>query len=612
MVHLGFPISLLFTVKGELGPLKDVDKQVEAFAMRMRLTGRDMMRLGGAIDRFFSRVQSGIYGVLKGSLDWEAAQEDIRWAWEDIGAVLGDVLAPALEWLANLLEWIAEILEANPWLAYLVGVILVAAWIGKLIGQVMSLVGALNIWFGVLLRVHAAHVGLGASIHAFFTYLRGGQAALEAYLMNLQKTQKVTTNYVQTALDQFLSSQIQQIKGTRKAVKATRGLGRATKGLTPAMRGIGIGVGIFGLFLGIILAAEPIMELFGSFIEAISPALEVLAGIFEPIIDYIAEWIEQNPELAAGILAALAAILGILAFSGTFEGFLGKIWDFMKGAPGMMPGLSKNIKNLAYAIFFLAAAIGVLVISFGAAIWLIGQTKFTIPEVIALIWNLTAAITMLLGVLIIFRIALKLAHVTLAPLCPVLMTLAAFLLAIGATVFLIGAGFMLMGLGVQFAAQGLLSLVGYIPQLIVMVPLLFGLAAGFGALALAATLAIVPLMGLSVAFFALSASILALAGTLAFLQAIGLGGVAESIAHGITVALIPKMQAGGIVERGGMAILHPGEEVVPARVTRRKERAEVPTSVSINFYGPVTSRDFVERDVIPLVKEAVERELRRV
>ena len=79
---------------------------------------------------------------------------------------------------------------------------------------------------------------------------------------------------------------------------------------------------------------------------------------------------------------------------------------------------------------------------------------------------------------------------------------------------------------------------------------------------------------------------------------------------GTLESAVPHMELGGVVERGGLAVLHEGEEVIPARVTRRREEPS-PTEIHLHFYSPVTNREFVESEIIPVVEEAVERHLRR-
>ena len=98
----------------------------------------------------------------------------------------------------------------------------------------------------------------------------------------------------------------------------------------------------------------------------------------------------------------------------------------------------------------------------------------------------------------------------------------------------------------------------------------------------------------------------------AILAAVGLAvaggyGLVTSL-QGIATA--PSLQKGGIIKEGGMAILHTGEEVRPATALRREE-THTPTSVTVIFQGPVTSREFVQHEVIPEVVKAIDKQLKR-
>ena len=658
MAALSFPISLLCTVKGELGPLSKVDEQLEGLSMRLRLTGRDMMRIGAALDRFFATFTSGIGKVMMGSMDWMAGLEDIQWALEDVGAVIGDTFAPFLELVADLLENLAEFLEANPWAVYAIGIILIIAVLGRLIAKITQTVGMLNIWFGVLMRVKAAHMGLGASLKGFLHYMKGGSSELNRYIVSTtkategqqvllkeiggpppslgigkalagikggisgsvgklkgfltgtKKTTKGTVDFSESLVDSTGNLKdwgISSEKGGKKAKK----LGKDTKGAISPLGALGGMLGIFGLFIGLIMAAEPIMELFQDIMDAISPALDAIVDAIEPVISAIADWIEENPAMAAGIIAAIAAIFILLSVGDTLMSFIGGLLAIFKtGTAVALPLLKTQILQIAEAIFILAGAVSMLVISLGAAIFLMTATGRTLPEIITLLWNLVGAVLILGTVFITMAALVAVGGITLAALSPVLLPIALLLLAIGAAAFLVGAGFALAGIGINLAAAGILNLVGYIPQLLVLLPLVLGLAGGFLALGIAAGIAIIPLFGLSLAFVALAASIMLIAGALKFLQAIGLGGVAEAIGRGIAVSLVPKLEVGGTIIRGGLAEVHAGEEIRPAAAVRKREVAG-PSTVNVNFYGPVTSRDFVDREVVPVVKKAIHDELRR-
>lgn len=658
MAGINFPISLLCTVKGDLGQLSAMDRQLDNLSMRMRITGRDMMRIGKSVEQFFSGFLNSLNNVMMGSLDWQVGLEDIKYALEDVGTVIGDTFAPLLELIANVLEDVAAFLEANPWAVYVIGIIAAIAMLGVLLGKLMSLVGMMNLWYGVLIRVKGAQIGLGASLKALMVYTTKGEESLKEYISTIQKGGKQTslatkTNNAFKGVTQKLSSTWGSLEGgvsgvtgkikgfltggeetvkvgvntteafsgaaagikeegteADKSSKKMKKVGKENKGAMKGLSGMGLVAGIFGIFLGIVLAAEPIMELFQSIVEAITPALDVLVDAITPVIDAIANWIEANPVLAAGLIAAIAALIIIISQREAITGFFNSLLGGTKAATEALPTMGTNISGIATAILELAAAVAVLVLSLSAAVWLLSQTKMTLPEITTLLWNLVGAVLVLMGTMIVFAAIIGIASIALAPLAAILLFVAIALLSVGVAAFLVGAGFLLAGTGIALASAGLLALVGVIPQLLILLPLTLGLAVGFLALAVGAAAAIIPLFGLSLAFGALTLAIFAMALALKFLQTIGLGGVAEAIGKGIAVAVVPHLEEGGTVMRGGIAEVHTGEEVVPASVARKKANV-MPSTVNVNFYGPVTSRDFVDREVIPVVKKAIQDELGR-
>ena len=610
-----FPISLLFTMKSDLGPLSEIDEKLSQLGMKLRLTGRDMMRLGGAMEQTFGSLLGQITKVLGGSMLWEAGLEDISWALEDVGSVIGDTLAPFLDIIVGLIESFADALEKSPLLVWLTILVIAGVALGVLAGMLLKAAGSFNIFIGTVLVAGKAHLGLGTSIKALMIGMTEGLGPMKAYIAaqkglgtggtEINKTLKgleprtraVVANLYEVE-DAFYDSLGKpqgkaatslggKVKGLGKSMK---NFGKDTKGTAMPLMGL---ASVFGIFLGLMFAAEPIMELFQSVTEALEPALDVIATTFEPIIEFISSWIEENPLLAAGILAAIVAIFILLGTAGLLTSFFSGILGFLKIAPAMMPVLSTNITIMAGAIIKLALAIGILVLSFAAAIWILSQTGFSIPEILALMWNLVAVVTALTGVMIIFAIALSTSGAVLAPLTPILAILAVLILAVGVAVMLAGLGFMMMGMGVLFACAGLLMLVGYIPQLLMLVPILFGIALGMGALALAGILAVGPILALSFALGLLALAIFALATAFLFLSSIGLGHVAKAMGESLVTSIVPRLAEGGIIAAGGIAYLHPGEEVRSAEVTKKgKVEPTSPTIIQIN--APIGSKEIAQ------------------
>jgi hypothetical protein len=69
-----------------------------------------------------------------------------------------------------------------------------------------------------------------------------------------------------------------------------------------------------GMEKGLLMTFERMKQSIG---EGLQPAIESLTNRILPLIDKLATWIEANPELAANILIATAAVAGLVAIVGT-------------------------------------------------------------------------------------------------------------------------------------------------------------------------------------------------------------------------------------------------------------------------------------------------------
>jgi len=181
-----FPIDLLFTVKGNLEPLTEAEQLVYRLGLSLRLTGRDMMRLGGTIDRALRPFLTGMEKALAGSLAWEAGLEDISWAFEDIGSVIGDMFAPVLEQIVDILEYFAQVIEENPLARFLVIVGIGILLFAKLAASLLTFAGSFTLYAGTLMIASRAHLGFGATLKAIIIGLTQGQEAMLQYIASLK------------------------------------------------------------------------------------------------------------------------------------------------------------------------------------------------------------------------------------------------------------------------------------------------------------------------------------------------------------------------------------------------------------------------------------------
>jgi len=669
-----FPLTLLFTAEGNLGNLSKMDKELDQLGMRLRLTGRDLMRMGGNLSKMFGGYLGKINDVMKGSLSWEAGLEDITWALEDVGYVLGETLAPILDIVVGLIESFADALSSSPLLQGIVILTIITLIIGYLIAQLMTITGTMNLYIGTVLIASRAHLGFGAGLKILATGMIFGQEASRNLIaqLRLQKsaeTALTTSTSGLSSAQQWLAGDLADTgksfgKGTgKKQKKGIAGIGTATEKTERSLGGmaktaVGIGIGILSTAFSFMVLArmmEPIQDLFDAINDALEPFYDMLEGVIYGLID----WIEENPDLARGLILALVAVIPLIYAMqqlGVFSSIAGTITKALGGTmdkvTGPMTNASKATWQNTLAQAALVAAVALLIFSFtfffstllgmGVNIWeavgalaaliglvlgfivglalvsklmsgastnmligviaiilLVGAVilltyAFTyfvgvmsqIPNGIAILWNLVGAI---IGVFVTLA-ALALIMAAIAG--PALIG-AVVLLVLGAAVLLVGAGFFLMGAGIAMASEGLSKLLANVPGMFMLIPALFGIAAGFGLLALTALAAIIPFVLLAASLLALSFAIIALAAAFSMLTAIGLGNVATGMGQAIVGQMVPHLAAGGLVREGGMAVLHSGEEVQPASVTKKKDRGQS-TPVIIQINAPIGSREIAE------------------
>jgi hypothetical protein len=159
---------------------------VYRLGLSLRLTGRDMMRLGGTIDRALRPFLTGMEKALAGSLAWEAGLQDISWAFEDIGSIIGDMFAPVLEQIVDILEYFAQVIEENPLARFLVIVGIGILLFAKLAASLLTFVGSFTLYAGTLMIASRAHLGFGATLKAIIIGLTQGQEAMLQYIASLK------------------------------------------------------------------------------------------------------------------------------------------------------------------------------------------------------------------------------------------------------------------------------------------------------------------------------------------------------------------------------------------------------------------------------------------
>jgi len=765
--------DILVRIQTEKGPVEIVEDSITRLGMRLRLTGRDLMRLGGQISRFFGGLQNQIQRFLSLGWDWQVITEDIQWALEDLSDVVGMALAPALESIAPAIEAVADFLEENPWAIWLVTIPMLIVGIGVLIGKLLNLWGFLNLTAGAILTARTHSLGFLQTLKYLTIYVTEGSQAADLYLASLGKVTtgaryfsqqmdkqvnklraqrealiqqrvqlfQLRNSYLQmqkqgrdvgwmieeveskinTNSKALLRNTVELRKAERQRRKATvqekkeasilRSLKERTFKLGTSAKKTALSLGKFaligttivGLGFGLFLAWEPIMELFELFGEVFAMAMEPLV----PLIEWITDLIEANPDLAKSLLQvfiAMGAGLLILSKFGVLGKIAGKVGEKLGGIFGKVSGPTQEFtkgqwkSTLAIAALIAALAALLLVITnffatlhtMGVGVWeitailgvlfgailgfVLGLALITkvfaqmgpsiwkgiaalaalvavisllifaftgflavisqLPGGIATLWHAVGAIVALMGVLMLF------AAIAGAAFVPLL--LGSIIIGIlSASVLMLGAGLLFAGMGAQLLAGAFERVVTILMKILPAVPALAGsllaLAGSFTALGLSGLLAVVGLIAASGGLVLLAGSVVLVAGSIMMLAG-AISALAASLAlipdwareavagfiGGITGAIggvagfiggvfggirIPGFQEGGLITRGGIAILHAGERVEPAEGTPLPRR-ESPPSITVNINAPVGSRELADY-LVGEIERKIEEHFRR-
>jgi len=447
-----FPIGLLLESTAKTGPLTKVDKELEALGARLRLTGRDMMRLGGTMSRFFGMLERQIGTVLKGSLMWEAGLEDISWALEDVGYVLGDLLAPVLDIAANLIESFADALERYPVLQYLSVIAIGLVIFGKFMGILLSTIGSLTLYIGTVLVARRANLGLWTTLKAVWIQFTRGDEALRSFIAR-QKGYGITGAELGKTLEGLTDKQkkmVAQLYGVDKALSDSFGKGqqknvRTLSDRIKALRGGLKKTFFFGLKLAFVfgmlglsfLVLPAIMEDLQDLFEVITDALAPFIDTIREIIWWISDWIEENPELFRTLLLAAVAMGGVLVLLSKL-GILGKIGGKVAEKLGLgitkvtdaTVGASKGLWKEKLATAAVVAALALLMVT-------ITQFFATLLGMGVGLWEAIAALVAVGAALIGFVLGLSLAMRVLGNLGPTLFKGVAALLILTAAVWLL-------------------------------------------------------------------------------------------------------------------------------------------------------------------------------
>lgn len=186
--------NTLFTVDTDRSGLVDLEKSAERFGMRLRLSGRDFLRLGGSIGGVMNSMQTSLTGFLGKSMDWQVIMEDIGFAFEDIADVVMETLGPIFEVFVDYLDGLASYMEDNPWTGQLLAVGAILIFIIGIVGKGFTIFakfyGILTLLVGTLITVGGSGLGIGDAFKYLFIRITKGEEASLRWLAANEKVKK--------------------------------------------------------------------------------------------------------------------------------------------------------------------------------------------------------------------------------------------------------------------------------------------------------------------------------------------------------------------------------------------------------------------------------------
>lgn len=322
-----------------------IDKEAKGILMRLRWIARDLMRIG-----FVAGLTAGIFGLalrktMRDSMALAGVWDDVQLLFEEMASLIGDTLAPIFELLIPPLEAIRDLLEYNDTLRMVVaGGILLGFVFLSLISTFLTFTGLLALTrYGLLSvqkelsRGQIQGLGFKETIEGIYNSLRLLMAGFRfpiKFPFRRRKGRPTGTEIAEvTPKPETLPTEaVPRTRGIfRLRIPSLReikelGKGKITKGIDklrdtfkrlPSIVGklkssFKDLTGSFALFLATTILIQPVMEAFTPIFEALSGIVGEVMGVLQPYIDMIADWIENNRELVAGITMVAGVLLALV------------------------------------------------------------------------------------------------------------------------------------------------------------------------------------------------------------------------------------------------------------------------------------------------------------
>lgn len=226
-----------------------------------------------------------------------------------------------------------------------------------------SMSGIGNVAGGTINQMSA----MGGAVGNFNSNIVGANVAMSNAGMQVESYQYKLGNAIGTMKDTSVqvTNMATDFGAVSVAAKGSAGalntIKKRTSGFMGSMKGLGSSIGrVVGL--GILFAA--VFQVMEPLFEAMSDALEPIMDALSPLFEILAAWIEENPELAAGIFLSIAGLLLLGPTLGKVGKSFGIFGEGGAEAGGTAIKFNATLPAIIASVAALVAAFSLLIDSF--------------------------------------------------------------------------------------------------------------------------------------------------------------------------------------------------------------------------------------------------------
>jgi len=400
--------------------IEKVERAILRFGYALRLTGRDIMRLGGVVRSFGVSMSRLGLQALRTEAIFTDTMEDMWFAVLDAMEAVG-----VLDLILNSLDALTAWIEAAPWVGFIVGLGLLIGTFAGFFAQIIVAVGALTLLAGAIITARQAKIGLISSLRLLYEYIVGTSdaylkmAAAQSFLrLQTQELNKMfrlgmvdltgvktKLHGTVTALKEKYGLSEKDVAVMRKQIDSLTAVKRQTKGTTRATRALsgslldtskstlGFSSILTTLFIPDLRAAarafrhpvatgeeliKRLRNITGGIKDIPFGILERLKGLFWHMSSAIIE--AFKPETIAAVKPHIKALTSSMVEAiKSGEGVRGIFKKMGRGAKG----LGKGMLGFGFGIMKLMSPIGLLVTLLGVVLTPILEALTPIFEIIS-------------------------------------------------------------------------------------------------------------------------------------------------------------------------------------------------------------------------------------